>query len=260
MRNWVSIVITAAFALAIGYSLRPVSSVHPSSSPRTDATAPKTVDPLYKPDSGSEVSTLPTYPKPSLEPPVATSEPSVPAFGTSPEPLVGNFPALPSAGTGGPRGSIGPLDPNVPTKLPTADLNADEALARRTVLQSGGEIVASSDAKDSTGKVGRTLVAEVASASATELRSALRKALGDRVVLSDAGTVPSSSPTLRKAEEALAAAKKQVEQARIDFLPQAPALRQMEEDYLAQERAVAQQRRASGHLRLNILLRPTLGG
>jgi hypothetical protein len=58
----------------------------------------------------------------------------------------------------------------------------------------------------------------------------------------------------------LAVAKKKVEQARIDFLPQAPILRQMEEDYLAQERAIAEQRKASSRLRLNILIRPTLGG
>ncbi len=194
---------------------------------------------------------FPDYPKPPLETPV----PEKSLGSRAPTILVGDLPRLP--GMSGPFVPQGPLAPDVPTKLPADELNADEALARRTILSIGADVVSATDAKDASGKVGRALVAEADHESLERLRAALRKALGNRAVLSDGGAV-GGSPDTRKAEDALAALKKQRDRARIDFLPESPTLRDLEEATLKAERALADLRKTSARQRLNILLRPTL--
>lgn len=207
--------------------------------------------PAPKPTLVAKVQPLfPDYPKPPLDPPVATPDSS---SSVRPEPLAGNVPQLPSL-----EGPISPLVPNAPAKLPTEDLNADEALVRRIVGGMGGEVVSSADAKDATGKVGRALVAEIGPGGLERLRTALRQALGDRAVLSDGGAVGGSSAETRKAEDALAELKRKRDRARIDFLPQAPTLRDLEEATLKGERALAELRRTASRRRLDVLLRPTL--
>jgi hypothetical protein len=241
MRTWIVVALTAFIGIGIGWLMHDSSSENA----RFAQLSPQPKRVQIPIDSGP---TFPELPKPPLETPIPITDEVV----GQPAPLMGNISSLPSP-AGGP---IGPYAPNVPDQLPTADLNADEALARRIILENGGDVVASSDAKDSSGKIGKSLVAEVKGLGVDGLRAALRKTLGDRAVLSDGGTVPGTVPTA--AEDALAVAKRKRDQARIDFLPEAPALRQIEEDYLAQERAVAQIRKASGRARLNVLIRPVL--
>lgn len=218
-----------------------------------------------KPKAASAPS-FPTMPKPPVQSPTPVVEGSPTTVASNnpiPAPLVGDLPRLPAAGPGGFGGPIGPMIPTVPTvptALPTADLNADEALARRLVLAAGGDIVSSSDAKDASGKIGRALVAEASGGVRAKIEGALRRSLGDRVILSDGGSVGGSSSETRKAEDALAALRKQRDQARIDFLPNAPTLLDIEEAYRKQERALADLRKAASHQRLNVLIRPALGG
>ena len=200
---------------------------------------------------------FPERPKPPLETPKPVFD-SV-ASTAAAAPLVGELPHLPSATV-----ESGPIEPLVPvaptTHLPVADLNADEALARRVVLGVGGEVVSSADARDSTGKVGRSLVVETTPHGLARLQTALRKALGDRAVMSEAGSVGGSSPEIRKAEDALAVQKKQLDRARVDFLPKAPILQDLEDTYRTAERNLADARRATARQRLNVLLRPVLEG
>ncbi len=243
MRTWIIVALTAFIGIGIGWLMHD-SSAEDAKFARL-AFAPK--------GKLAPVTTEPKFPE-MPKPPVETPTPIPDEVTAQPSPLVGSFPNLP-APSGGP---IGPYAPNVPAQLPTADLNADEALARRTILESGGDVVASSDAKDSSGKIGKSLVAEVAGSGLDSLRAALRKALGNRAVLSDGGTVAAAGAVPKAAEEALAAAKKKRDQARIDFLPEAPALRQIEEDYLTQERSVAEMRKVGARARLNVLIRPVL--
>ena len=240
-----------AFAAALGFGAGWVAHGGPHEVVRT---VYKRAAPSPKPILVAKAELLPEYPKPPLDPPVAT--PMVSSASPSngqPEPLSGNLPQLPS-----PEGAIGPMVPDAPAKLPAEDLNADEALARRIVDGLGGEVVSSADAKDATGKVGRALVAETGAGGLERLRAALRKALGDRAVLNDGGAGGGSSPETRKAEDALAELKRKRDRARIDFLPQSPTLRDLEEATLKGERALAELRRTASRQRLNILLRPTL--
>lgn len=244
MRGWIAAAVTAVVGIGVGWLLRgrPEEKIRvvtlPSAPPKAAPPAPS--PPAERP--------FPEHPKPPLEAPQPVVE------STPPPPLIGALPKLPGAIGGG----VGPLSPLMPPKLPTADLNADEALARRIVLQAGGQIVSASDAKDSTGKVGRMLVAETDREGREALRMALRSALGDRVLLSEGGSVAGTSPEVEKEEKELEAARKKRDQARRDFLPEAPALRQIEEDYRNQERAMTDLRKSTARPRLNILLRPVL--
>lgn len=244
MRIWIVAALTTVVGCGVGWLLRG----QPHETIRV-VTLPPKVAPLKSPAPPPK---FPDLPKPPLETPQPVADETTP----SPSALIGDIPRLPNAS--GPTGMIVPMTPDVPTKLPVADLNADEALARRTILGIGADIVSSSDAKDATGKIGRTLVAETASADREKLRSALRQALGDRIIISDGGSVGGTSPEIQKAEAALETARKKRDQARIDFLPQAPTLRQIEDDVLAQERAVAEMRKSVARLRLNVLIRPIL--
>lgn len=200
-------------------------------------------------------SRFPERPKPPLDLPVpfGGDQASPP---TSPSPLVGNLPSLPS--TSPDVAATGPLAPNVAAKLPIADLNADEALAKRLVIGAGGDIVSVSDAKDGSGKVGRSLVAETGPERVKALEGSLRASLHDRVVISDAGTVGGSTPELEKAEEGLATAEKARDRARVDFLPQAPILRQIEDDYARMQQSVAAIRKRIARRRINVMIRPGL--
>ena len=254
MRTWTIAAIAAVLGAAAGWLLRgqPVERIRVVTlRPKAAPLAPRL------PQTQLSVPVFPDLPKPPLETPVPSLESTEP----TPSPLVGTFPALPAAG--GPIGSgggpTGPLMPEVGEKPPLADLKADEALARRVVLQSGGDVVSSDDAKDAMGKVGRMLVVETDFEGRAGLRSALRRALGDHAVLSDGGSSPGTSPAIQKAEEALELLRKGRDKARVDFLPEAPILQQMEEDYLAKEREVAAMRKKAARLRLTILLRPVLG-
>ena len=244
MRTWIVAAITAVLGVAAGWLLRgePTEAVRVVTLPPKEAPPPKKAPEPEFPD----------YPKPTVEPP----KPIVEEIATAPPPLVGSFPTLPATGPGGPAG---PLEPNRPDKAPAAGRTADEALARRVVLQAGGEIVSSADAKDAMGKVGRTLVAETDAKNRDKLQDALRKALGDRAILSEAGSATNTTPAIRKAEEALETKRKERDKARIDFLPTAPILRGIEDDYAAQERVLADLKKTGARIRLTILIRPTLG-
>lgn len=204
-------------------------------------------------------------PKPSILPPDPILDDSNAALGDqnpalNPPVIPGDLPHLPAtplSGGIGPVAVASPLSPDLPATLPTADLNADEAAVRRLVLKSGGQVQSAQVAKDASGIVGRSLLVEIPATASRGLRSALAAKLHDRVLITEAGQ-GSSDPNLKKAEEELAAAKKERDQARIDFLPQAPALRQIEERYAALEKSVQERRNLLGRTRLNILLRPTL--
>ena len=195
---------------------------------------------------------FPDYPKPSLETPRAVAERPTPSVAVPPS--IGGLSGLPPA-----TGEIGPLAP-LPTKAPpVADLNADEALARRVALGLGAEIVSSSDARDAGGMVGRTLVTEIAPKDVERLRSSLRAALGSRATLSDGGTVEGAGTEVRKAEDDLATLKKQLSRAQDDFLPNSPFLRNVEDAYRVGERNLAETRRVHARQRLVVLLRPIPG-
>lgn len=200
--------------------------------------------------------TFPEMPKPPLDAPEPTMDAAVATVLPTPAPLTGDLPKLPPASD-----ATAEAAPLTPAKgLPLADLNADEARARQVVLRMGAEVVSSADAQDPNGKVGRSLIAEVAPGGATRLQSALREALGSRVVTSDGGTVAGSTTEVRKAEDELTALKKQLEKAQDDFLPNAPALKNVEDAYREGERNLAEVRRTYARQRLNILLRPAPGG
>ena len=205
---------------------------------------------------------FPDKPKPPLIPPtpvptpidtVTKGDPNVPA----PPSMIGRLPSAaleelpPAFGE-----AIVPLTPTPPQETLPADLAADEARARRIVLQNGGTVVSGADARDGAGKVGRTLVVETRATGRDRVRKALRAAFGGRIVLSDAGASPGSSPEIRKAEDELTTLRKQRDQARIDFLPNAPTLIDLEESTLKAERQLADLRRAAGRQRLNLMLRP----
>ncbi len=251
MRNWTLVAVVAALGLggAFGWVLHggPKEVVKIVERPVRVATMPR-----------ARPQRFPDYPKPAFElPPPESSDGAggTGAIGTPmPSVIVGDLPNLPTTSAGDPGIA---LTPDVPVS-PVADLNADEALTRRIVLQGGGEIVSSADAKDATGKIGRTLVAETLPAARDAIRAALRKALGDRAILSDGGSVDATGPELQKAEADLAAARKQRDKARLDFLPEAPALKGIEEEYARLEKVASDLRKASTRLRLNILLRPVL--
>jgi hypothetical protein len=164
---------------------------------------------------------------------------------TTPAPIVGDLPNLPTTIPSG------PLAPLTPTPAQRGDLKADEALVRRIVTEQEGDVVSAESSED----LGRTLVAEVAPERQSSLKSALRKTLGSRAVLTDAGTVPGSTPELKRMEDELALARKRRDQARLDFLPEAPILKGIEEDTLALERRITEVRRAAARVRLNVLLR-----
>ena len=196
--------------------------------------------------------TFPERPKPDLDSP----EPSSDRVATVPTSIHGDLPNLPPAMT-----DLGPAAPLPPTKtLPTADLNADEARVRRIVLGAGGEVVSSGDATDSGGKVGRSLVAEMLPGGSKRIGVALRQALGNRVVLSEGGSIGGSSTEVRKAEDALTALKKDLEKAQHDFMPGSPFLRNTEDAYREGEKNLAEVRRTYARQRLNILLRSDSGG
>ncbi len=247
MRTLIVAVLTAVLGVGVGWLLRG----QPTETLRVVTLPPKTTPVVEKKPEPE----FPDYPKPPVEPPKPIVEENATTT-PAPPPLVGNFQSLPETI---PNGLSGPLEPALPDKVPAADLNADEALARRTILQAGGEIVSSADAKDTMGKVGKTLVAEISAGDSDKLKGALRKALGDRIILSDAGTSNASNPATKKAEEALEAKRKERDKARIDFLPEAPILRQIEEEYRAQERALADLKKSGAKQRITILIRPTLG-
>lgn len=204
--------------------------------------------------SQPKVAKLDTPKPPVLAPDVQPDlDPSTPLA------VPGNLPHLPPAPLSGGIGPVSasvPLSPDLPT-LPVADLKADEAAIRRLVIQYGGQVQTAQEAKDTSGTVGRSLVVDVPATVTKDLRSALTAKLHDRVIITETG-LSSSDPTLKKAEDELAAAKKERDQARIDFLPQAPALRQIEERYAALEKSVIERRGLLGRTRLNILLRPAL--
>ena len=202
---------------------------------------------------------FPEKPKPPLVAPISVRTPGEPP----PNALVGTLPRMPN----GPLppamgGTIGPLNPGVPlpTEEPTnASLSADEATIRRLVIAGGGRIVSSADAKDVAGKVGRNIVVEASAATTSDIASALRRALEDRVVLSKGGLVETSTPEIRKAEDVLSSLREKRDKARVDFLPQAPILLDLEESTRAAERALARLKRAASRQRLNVLLRPAAG-
>lgn len=201
---------------------------------------------------------FPEHPKPPLETPVPIPDLSTRAVPS----LGGDLPNLPVAGPegSGPIGTGTPMTPDLPNgPPPAADLNADEARAKRIVLESGADVISVSDARDDAGTIGRSIVAETAPSDRDPLRKALRKALGARAVISDAGAGPSDDdPGLKKMEDELALARKRRDKDRIDFLPQSPILQDEEEAVLKMERALALRRKESSRVRLNILLRPTL--
>lgn len=208
---------------------------------------------------------FPEYPKPALVAPVEERTPTTVAKAGSP--LSGELPPLPKGSVSplsgplpGPLPGAGPVVPDVSPASSAADLNADEALVRRTALQMGAEILSADDAKDSSGKVGRNLVAELPSAAREPLRAALRRALGDRAILSDGGIVPGNGPDAKKADDALAALKKRRALARVDYLPGAPVLRDLDEAILKQERSAAETRQRGARTRLIVFLHPVLGG
>ena len=246
MRTVTVACIALAAGLVVGWSIRDEPRVVTKFVYR-DVTVPT------MPVAVVEKPTFPDTPKPPVEKPVPTVvAPMVSANAPIPTPLVGELPKLPAV-----DGPIAPITPAAP--LPTADLNADEALARRLVLAAGGDVVSGSDAKDASGKVGRALVAEASMGGRVRIEGALRKALGDRVILSDGGVAGGSTAEIRKAEDGLLALRKQRDQARLDFLPNAPALQDLEDAFRRQERALAVMKRATSRQRLNILIRPVLG-
>ena len=248
MRTALVACVALSIGLAVGWSMR--------EPPRTiTKLVYRDPPPPVKPVAVAQRPSFPATPKPPVEKPTPVDAPpevaqSVPV----PAPLVGDLPRLPAA-----SGPIGPMVPPTPAGSPSADLNADEALARRLVLARGGDIVSASDAKDASGKIGRALVAEMPSGGRSRVEGALRHALGDRIILSDGGSTGGSTAETRKAEDALLALRKQRDQARLDFLPNAPALLDIEDAYRRQERALSGLRKATNRQRLNILIRPMLG-
>ena len=202
---------------------------------------------------------FPEKPKPPLEAPVASVATPI----AQPEGISGALPAVPPMAlppiSGGPIGPLSPeLTPATPD-LPVADLAADEARVRRVVLALGGRVVSSADAKDTLGKVGRNIAVESDPVAMEKIASALQTALKNRIVLSKGGLVENSSPEIRKAEDALATLRGKRDKARIDFLPQAPILIDLEETTRIAERDLARRKRASSRQRLNILIRPAAG-
>ncbi len=143
MRTSLVAIVTALTGFILGWTLH---------SGKAHETVRYVVPPSKAPSTVAKTEApFPDLPKPPLDTPHPSSDrdssPALPS--NSPPSLVGDLPALPPATTDG--GPIAPLAPA--KKLPIADLNADEALARRVVLGVGGEIVSSADAQDSSARL-----------------------------------------------------------------------------------------------------------
>ena len=162
-----------------------------------------------------------------------------------------------------PGGPIAPLNPALPSttsELPVADLAADEAQVRRIVIASGGRVVSSADAEDTLGRVGRNVAFESSREGIDRIATALQSAMRNRIVVSKGGLIENSTPDIRKAEDELAALQEKRDKARIDFLPEAPILVDLERSTREAERNLAKRKRVASRQRMNVLIRATAGG